>query len=215
MVGESIRRQLREIDPDIDVNNFTAEDYARHALVFNLKTGDAAFDEALDTAHKGINKLINTNNALAVADYLELLPFLDFGGKLISNTASKVYHGVSDPIARYAAKKFTSKTAQELEKVAAPKIRAAYGKIVDAATRKLAKVESPAATFAAIKANRILKDVGSGVAKLTTVAAEESAEEGVQELLQARYGRGEYDAYENGIQRFSVPEVFNTVGLAK
>lgn len=215
MVGESIRRQLREIDPDIDVNNFTAEDYARHALVFNLKTGDAAFDAALDTAHKGINQLINTNNALAVADYLELLPFLDFGGKLISNTASKVYHGVSDPIARYTAKKFTSKTAQELEKVAAPKIRAAYGKIVDAATRKLAKVESPAATFAAIKANRILKDVGSGVAKLTTVAAEESAEEGVQELLQARYGRGEYDAYENGIQRFSVPEVFNTVGLAK
>jgi len=40
------------------------------ALAYNIPTGDDAFEMAKRQSRKGIQKLINNNNALAYTDYL-------------------------------------------------------------------------------------------------------------------------------------------------
>lgn len=215
-VGEAIRSALHQMDPERDFSDMTAEDYVRSAIAFRIKTGDESFDKAVKDSEKGINQLINTNNALRVQDYIEILPFLNMSGSVISNTASKLYHGVADSAVRYGASKFTSKAASEIEKMAAPHIRAAYGRIIDkAAAKVVGDATSQIRNFAAIKGDRLLKNLGSNAVKLAGVGLTERYEEGVQELLQARYARGSYDDYDRSIDSFNIPELFNTVKLSK
>ena len=214
-VGKVIRDRLQEVDPDRDLSNMKPEDYVRAALSFNIQTGDEKFDTAVKQSEKGLNQLINANNALRVADYLELMPFMNFGGSVASDLASKAFHGVGDRIYRYGGKVFTSKTAEELEKMALPHIRGAYSKIVDvAASKVIGDGNNVLKNVAALKGSRLAKSLGSFTTKTTGVGISESLEEGVQELLQARYARGQYDDYDGARESFSIPEMFNTWKLA-
>ena len=140
---------------------------------------------------------------------------MNFGGSVASNLASKAFHGVGDPIYRYGAKKFTSKAAEEIEKMALPHIRGAYSKIVDTAAAKLiGNGSNVVRNVAGLKGSRIAKAVGGFVTKAVGVGTSESLEEGVQELLQARYASGQYDNYDKTRESFSIPEMFNTWSLA-
>lgn len=214
-VGKQIRQKLSEVYPDVDLSKMEPEDYVRAAISFRIKTGDSAFDEAVKESEKGLNQLINANNALRVSDYLELLPFMNFGGSVIEGIASKIYHGIGDEMVKTGAHVFTSKTAAEIEKMAAPHIRAALGRVVDIGAAKFAGEGAQALkTFTAMKGDRLLKSIGRTGLKMTGVGITESFEEGVQELLQARYARGEYDDYSKAKETFSVPELFHTAELA-
>jgi hypothetical protein len=54
----------------IDTSDFTLEDAIKFAVAYNIDTPDQVFNESKRGARKGLNKLINANNALAVVDYL-------------------------------------------------------------------------------------------------------------------------------------------------
>ena len=54
----------------IDASDFGVDDIIKFGVAYNIETGDAAFDTAKRDARKGLSKLINSNNALAIVDYL-------------------------------------------------------------------------------------------------------------------------------------------------
>jgi hypothetical protein len=49
-------------------------------VALNIKTDDAAFEQAKKNAQLGINKLINANNALGILDYAQMLPYMSYSG---------------------------------------------------------------------------------------------------------------------------------------
>jgi len=53
------------------------------ALAYNIPTGDEAFEAAKKQSRKGIQKLINNNNALAYTDYLQTFPYMSYGGNVL------------------------------------------------------------------------------------------------------------------------------------
>jgi hypothetical protein len=57
-------------DMDIDTSKFSEEDIIKFAVAYNVNTGDPVFENAKTKARRGLNKVINANNALAVVDYL-------------------------------------------------------------------------------------------------------------------------------------------------
>jgi uncharacterized protein YjgD (DUF1641 family) len=72
----------------IDTSTFDTDDIIKFALTYNVNTGDAVFEKAKHDARKGLNKLINQNNALAIVDYLQALPFMSYSASTLKNWAN-------------------------------------------------------------------------------------------------------------------------------
>jgi len=69
----------------VDVDNMNPDELIGFALAYDFNTGDAAFEQGKKDVQKGLTKLINANNALAVVDYSATLPFLGFGERVLSD----------------------------------------------------------------------------------------------------------------------------------
>jgi hypothetical protein len=83
LVYNDIMEQL----PNYGINpkGHNAEDILELGLAYNIKTRDAAFEQLRESSAKGLSELINKNNALALMDYLEVLPFLNYQGSIFKN----------------------------------------------------------------------------------------------------------------------------------
>ncbi|QWM90615.1 hypothetical protein [uncultured phage cr61_1] len=213
----------------IDTTDMDLRELISIGVAYNMFTGDKDFELTKTDIRSGINKLVNANNALAIKDYMQSLPFYSFGGKAMNKFAEAA---VNNSFSRGAAR-LLSKSLRN-----APKIPGAV-------LGDFAKVEYTLPTFSGIfdstvdkLANRFIrKDVDSAV-KFANNAAKglytkslgnylkhkadlllfegtsEAIEEGQQLILQDRYGRGLYDNYNRAQNMFDVDEIFNNVGLA-
>lgn len=77
---------------DLNVDNMTPQDLVGLALAYDINTKDDRFENAKRISQLGINKLINANNSLALHDYMEVLPWLSYGGSVM-NKFSKMVNG--------------------------------------------------------------------------------------------------------------------------
>ena len=208
------------------------------ALAYGIKTGDAAFDNARAKSQDGLQKLVNGNNSLAVMDYLEVLPFLGYGEKVLQEFGK----GFSGAAARMRLPRFAGTEEKGLWKAVKDNYRndVNTARAMDAAesmsrggTSVVAKQYSNAmqAVYDS-KIDNIAKSLIEGNHKVAGLAlkhtsdyarktwgklyktmALEGIEEGQQELLQNRYQNHEYDGYDRPYSMLDIPEVFADVRL--
>jgi len=186
---------------DIDTSNMDLDKLLKLGIAFNINTGDDVYDNAKIEARKGLNKLINANNSLAIMDYLEALPFMSYSGKAMrdfaKNQARKVYG--------------TNMMRTAIEEESKPVLQAAS----DVITRKAVKRFVEKGDIAKALATKHIGDyLVKGAALSARQAFLEGTEEGIQEILQNRYQRGLYDDDQSQYSLFDINEVFNDAGLA-
>lgn len=213
----------------IDTTDMDERELISIGVAYNMFTGDKDFEQTKTDIRSGVNKLVNANNALAVKDYLQSLPFYSFGGKAMSKFAEAA---ANNAFSRGAAR-MLSRSLRNSPKIPGSVLSdfakveytlPTFSGIFDSAVDKLANrfiqkdVES-AAKFASNAAKGLyVKSLGKYLKnKANLLLAEgisEGIEEGQQQILQDRYGRGIYDNYNRAQNMFDVDEVFNNVGLA-
>jgi hypothetical protein len=83
----AIQQQAAKIG--IDTSGMDEQKLFKLGLAYNMETGDPAFENAKRNARRGINKLVNANNALAFMDYVDMLPFMSYAGKALNRAAKR------------------------------------------------------------------------------------------------------------------------------
>lgn len=188
-VYSSIIQQARQLKfDDEDIQNMQPDELIKLALAYDMKTGDAAFDESVEKAKPGLMKLINGNNALAAVDYLQTLPFMNYSGKVINAAAKDL--GVKLPGAT---------------------LNDAIDNILDKPAKHFLKKDMPRL---ALYTRTIGKHLANKGTLLLGEGISEGIEEGQQEILQSRYKAGYYDDYNQEYSMFNVHEMFDNVDLA-
>lgn len=187
----------------INTDDFQLDRIIKFALAYNIKTGDPVFDNAKNIARKGINKLINSNNALAVVDYLQALPFMSYSGSVMKNWAANMFN--NSPI------KYTPYAYNAAQQASKPIMQAVSDATIGKVANKFIKE-------GAVQKGLQLKHAGEwALAKFPLVAGEafsEGLEEINQEELQSKYQRGLYDDYNKTPNMLDIHEVFGNVGLS-
>ena len=174
----------------IDVQNLSDEQIIKAGIAYNINTGDEVFDNAKADARKGINKLINANNALAAVDYLQILPFMNYSGKAVKSFVSG---GVTKALGKNA-----------------DKITGFVDNSISRITKHFLAKDAPKL---ALQFNRTAK-YGKDLTKLLVFeGVSEGLEEAQQTMLSNRYKRGEYDDYNKTPSTFSVGELIHNTGL--
>jgi hypothetical protein len=185
-------------------------------------------------------KLVNANNALALHDYLEVLPMTSYGEKALSYFGRLISGSAPTALTRpfYARTKATADVgtrnpaqfyrdvianrANYAEQAAISKINphwkeyydtmfGAYDGAVEDVVKNLFKNKR---LFAAFMTARGAKFIEEKMKKLPYTMTMEGFEEGIQTTLQQRHEAGEYDDYSAGYQQFSISDVLETPELA-
>lgn len=191
----------------IDTSKLNENDKISAAISYGIKVGDKGFDDSQQEARKGLMKLINSNNSLAYLDFLEILPYMNYGSaimekassSLAKNFAKNTIEDVTDRFVGSEARKASKKIIDDaVENYIRTKMYQASGKEV---TKDLSKILS------SLNA-KTLKEYGKIWAKsIPLTMLEEGVEEGVQYKLGEAYKRGEYDNYAGAEEAISLPEV--------
>lgn len=203
----------------IDTDAMSTDQLWQLGVALDIQTGDDAFENAKKDAQKGINRLINANNALSVADYAEMLPYMsyfgdvtksitkfggDLGDKVFTNALAKAY---GTRFTRDAYKYADKRIVEE----ALSGIRGPFDRMVEKAASNFVKKDMPKA---ALYSKHAAEYLGKKGAMLASTGIQESLEEGVQTLLTNKYGRGEYDKYNKTESMFDVGEFVQNPLLA-
>lgn len=192
---------------------------------YNFSTSDAAFEAAKRDSRKGINKLINANNALAASDYVQTLPFMSFSGKavragifgrdsreLLQKQATRNFtkNTISDKIGKYIRGGEYTPAQIGVEEASSGVLTALKDNAINKATKKYLQKDITKALM--------LKDIANYTAgKVKLLGAEgflEGLEEVDQTMLTNRYKRGEFDDYRKNINAFDLDEVGQDVLLS-
>lgn len=184
----------------IDTSDWNLDRIMNFAIAYNINTGDEVFDYAKREGRKGLNKLINSNNALAVVDYLQALPFLSYSGSVMKKWAADAFNK-----SRIYAPGIT------VAEKSKPLMQAVSDATIGKAANKFIK-------DGAIKKGLFLKHTGEQILKKAPLIVGESLSEGLeeinQELLQSKYQRGLYDEYNRTPSMLDFNEVFDNVNLS-
>lgn len=178
----------------VDSKDLDQLEKVKLALAYNIPTGDDNFDKIKVDSRKGLAKLINDNNAMALDDYLQALPFMDYTRGVISKAANNIF---SRAPKGYIQDEFLKKITD-----------AAATGVIDNAIERIAMSK-----FSNI-GNRLKfihgsKYLSNKINKLVPYATSEALEEGRQQLLTSRFERGEYDNYVAGQSSFYLPSVLD------
>lgn len=188
----------------IDTSDYNVDDIIKFAISYNINTGDKVFDTAKIDARKGLNKVINSNNALAVVDYLQALPFMSYSGKVMKNWASGLFENNVGKYGKYMPGLATVEKSKPIMQAVSD---ATIGKVADKFIRD-----------GAVKKGLYLKHVGEwGLKKIPLIAGEsfsEGLEEIDQEILQSQYQRGLYDDYNKEPNMLDIHEIFGDVNMS-
>lgn len=213
---ESILQQIKQGGSamGIDVDALTVDQLWQLGIALNIKTDDAAFEQAKQNAQHGINKLINANNALGILDYAQMLPYMSYSGDVTRNL--KIFRNKAlDNV--YLGKETLG---QRLNMRFDPNVYkyADYKRVIDQNLNTIdgyfsKKIKNAAKTFLkrdmpniALKGKHFAEYEGRKLKTLLGTAASESVEEGVQNLLSTRYMRGDYDDYHKKQSMFDLSE---------
>lgn len=202
----------------IDTSKMEADELIKLGLALGVESEDKAYTEAKEESKKGLNKLINANNALALSDYLQTLPFMNYSGSILreygASMASPKLTAAWEVMRHPKTAKFAEEYVRSLAVKNAPKellkkyagdLSGTIGVASDKAFMKaLAKKD-----FVKALRNYEIKDYFKKKAKTAAwEALSEGTEEINQEILQDRYKRGVYDNYNTPYNMLNVPEIF-------
>lgn len=178
----------------IDSKDLDQLEKVKLALAYNIPTGDDNFDKIKVDSRKGLAKLINDNNAMAFEDYLQALPFMDYTRGVISKAANNIFSR--------APKMYIQD--QILDKATKAAATGVIDNAIDrVATSKFSNIGDR------LKFVHGSKYLAKKFERAFPLATSEALEEGRQQLLTSRFGRGEYDNYAIGESSFYLPSVFD------
>ena len=191
---------------------------------FNFSTNDRVFEQAKRDSRKGINKLINANNALAVYDYMQTLPFTSFWGSAMKRSAvdmtrkevqrqlerNVVGETIGGKIANFVSGGRFTPAQQKLLAESNKEITSLVDKAIDKATKKYLSAD----IARSLKARDIAKYIKNKAKLIGYEGSIEGLEEVNQTMLSNRYGRGEYDDYNKPVSAFDLSEIYENVALS-
>ena len=221
--------QAKDANGDVQFipkNEEALSEIIKIGVAYDFPTSDSAFEQAKKDSRKGINKLINANNALAVYDYVQLLPFTSYWGSAMKGVTAKTTTKAAEKAAQTAGKvhepgtftkildkvtkgKFTP-AQEKLAKITLPNVVAIKDKAIKDATAKMLGKD----IARTLKARDIAKYLGSKAKLVAGEGVIEGFEEVNQQLLTNRYKAGEYDSYKGDASIFDVNELFENIALS-
>ena len=178
----------------VDSKDLDQLEKVKLALAYNIPTGDVNFDKIKVDSRNGLAKLINDNNAMAFEDYLQALPFMDYTRGVISKAANNMFSRTPKMYIQ----------DQVLDKAT----KAAATGVIDNAIDRVAmsKFSNIGDRLKFVHGSKYL---AKKFERAFPLATSEALEEGRQQLLTSRFGRGEYDNYATGESSFYLPSVFD------
>lgn len=220
--------QTKDANGDVQFipkNEEALSEIIKIGVAYDFPTSDNAFEQAKKDSRKGINKLINANNALAAYDYVQLLPFTSYWGSAMKGVTAKTTTKAAEKAAQTAGNvhepgtftkildkvtkgKFTP-AQEKLAKITLPNVVAIKDKAIKDATAKMLGKD----IARTLKARDVAKYVGSKAKLITTEGVIEGLEEVNQTLLSNRYQRGEYDEYTKSQSMFDLDELSENIAL--
>ena len=214
--GGNLENILSKIKEDgkkmgIDTESMSVDQLWQLGVALDIQTGDEAFETAKRNAQKGINKLISANNALGVADYAEMLPYMSYWGDVTKGVTmfgeragNKIFN---DYLAKRYKTGFTNQIYKNSDKRivedALSNIQGPFDRMIKKASTRFVKKDMPRA---ALFAEHAAKYAGNKAKVLGFTGVQESLEEGVQTLLTNKYNRGEFDDYQKNTSLFDIAE---------
>lgn len=174
----------------IDPTNMTDIDLVQHALSYDIDTGDSIFEKEKNAARNGLKKVYNDNMSLAVKDYLEAMPFLNYSGSFLRSFGKGTTNKFAEQTYQSQARTLFDRTISKLSSTGLNNIG-----------NKLSSKHSIEYL------TRLAKRLGY-------IGSLEAIEEGQQELLQSRYQRGLYDDYNQTQSTMPLASVLEDVNLA-
>ena len=227
---------------NMDISGLDLQKLISLSLAYNIPTGDDAFEHAKKMSRKGIQKLVNNNNALAYTDYIQTFPYMSYSGNVLRAIGNQFVN--SGPAWMRVGLR-TDKNVGLMQKIKSigPNLKNDYNIAKRASFMNAPvdiygktmydKVEPHArALFGGLisSASRklIQKDMPRAglmlkhgakwltpdLRKLLPTMFIEGVEEGVQHLLQQRYQRGEYDNYDRTSSLFNIPDVLDDIMIS-
>ena len=198
-----MNRVIKQVDEyakiiGTDTDGLDPQQKVQMALGYNIKTDVPEFEKIKKDARRGLNKVYNDNMTLAVQDYWEVMPFLNFNGAFMKSVAKSIFKNRTG----YDAAKILQK--QGLEKAADAMIDAKVSKVANKFFKNTANK---------VSAERVINYVNTRAKTLIPLGLKEGTEEGQQQLLQNRYQRGEYDNYTDPSSTFCIDSFINDLGL--
>lgn len=208
----------------------TVENVIKAGIAFNFATDSKEFERAKLDARKGVNKLVNANNALALSDYIQAVPFISFHGSAAKSILARdIQRELQREASMDMAKKFATNSAEKKildfidggnhglalaqKKLAAetiPSVKGIMDHAIDKATKKMLEKDLAKAL--------VTRDIAKYVASKADLMLTESALEGLEEInqyvLSTRYKKGEYDDYSKDVSLFDVNEAIENIGLS-
>lgn len=206
------------------------ENVIKAGIAFNFATDSKEFERAKLDARKGVNKLVNANNALALSDYIQAVPFISFHGSAAKSILARdIQRELQREAGMDMAKKFATNSAEKKildfidggnhglalaqKKLAAgttPSVKGIMDHAIDKATKKMLEKDLAKAL--------VTRDVAKYVASKADLMLTENALEGLEEInqyvLSTRYKKGEYDDYSKDVSLFDVNEAVENIGLS-
>lgn len=226
----------------IDTKGLPEDKIVELGIAHNIHTGDRAFDYARKDANKGLQKLINANNALAYSDFLETLPFLSYGGSTLrkfANWSAKTADKYGLNFAKTAQERAADAVLRERDKVLRgpvsmqtrrlremgldenyykymPSLQGAIDKKIGDVVKKIegSDIEKLKKAGRWLLLKRTADYAIPTIGKVIGVGVKEGIEEANQQLLQNRYTRGYYDDYIRSEQTFSLGEMAADLNLS-
>lgn len=208
-----------------DTSKMNENEIVQLGLALGVRTGNEEYDELTREATKGINKLVNANNALAAKDFAQLVPWMSYGGKALNAFTKKVTDtklmrkltGAPEPYPMYLPKGMKMSDIQQNGPM--------FTGILDAATNKVAKrffqkdfknaVDAGNNIRKALNSKAIMKYLGDKAKLIGFEGVTEGIEEGQQEVFQQLYQSGAYDDYVRPYDVFNIGEMLDDVDVAK
>ena len=183
------------------------------ALSLNVTGQDQRYEQARKQFRKGLNKVYNDNNALAVGDFLEALPYMSYLGQYMKGVGRRYLDKIGSSV--YNRFKFT-KQGRQFQKI--------NKKVIDETANSVAKSFIDSKLEKAVGGNienltkqikraHKLRFVGRKLKQAAPSFFGEGIEEGQQALLSNRYQRGEYDDYDEDQTMFNIPSIIDVNAL--
>lgn len=193
----------------VDPKDLSDLDKIQLALAYNINSGDKKFDTEKSLARQGLAKVFNDNMALSTMDYLDTLPFFEFGGKIaVTGLGKNIYNRVfktglqlSKGVSKDVAERYMAMNADKFATSITDRIiNKAFGEGEENIVKK-------------IKTSHVADFLKTKLKQRALVGISEGIEEGQQYLLQNRYQRGEYDKYNGVKSNFDIGSIFSDIRL--
>ena len=193
----------------IDTSRLNDTDRMQLALAYNIKSDSEQFEEERQIAKNGLDRVYNDNMTLSTMDYLQTIPFLNFGGKV---AAKSILGGVKNKIFKQYLKYGKGVTGEVADRFIAQNADRAARTITDNLIDK-AFGEGAEAMLKKVKTAHVLDFLKRAAKARIATGVLEGIEEGQQHLLQQRYQRGEYDNYNGERSNFNISSLLSDVRL--